>query len=154
MYAPIIYETIETNGTKLAKVIIRQRDFDAIKTESMQTEIWTGKLDGFHAMQNMFYGIRTSFGNLCRSIGGFIENQFLEQLDDNRLMNFLKKEKFDIGLGEPFDLCYYGVLHKIGLKNYITATIGGVFDHRVSPMGVPPAPSFVPSMKIYDTQIS
>ena len=48
-------------------MVLRERDFFSVKAEDMQTQIWTGELEGFSKMQEIMYVIRTSHGNLCES---------------------------------------------------------------------------------------
>lgn len=60
-------------------------------------------------------------------------------------MDGFKSENFDIALGEAFDLCYYGIVRRIGIDNYITVSSGGIFENVASTMGIPSTPSFVPS---------
>ena len=61
-------------------------------------------------------------------------------------MNMLKTENFDIGIGEGVDLCFVGIMRKIGINNYITTSSTGVWDGIPAHFGVPSTPSFVPSM--------
>jgi hypothetical protein len=61
-------------------------------------------------------------------------------------MNMLKTENFDIGIGEALDLCFFGIMRKIGINNYISTSSTGVWDGIPALFGVPSTPSFVPSM--------
>lgn len=70
--------------------------------------------------------------------------QLVDQLDDENLMLQLRKENFDVALGEAFDACYYGVLERIGLSNYITMSSGVMNDFHYGYFGIPPSPSYLP----------
>ena len=61
-------------------------------------------------------------------------------------MDQLKAEKFDLALGENFDLCYYGVLRRIGVKNYITVFSTAQYENAAMVLGIPSTPSFVPGI--------
>lgn len=59
-------DKILTNGTTLAKVITRRKDFEAIDIydEYMQEFYWNPH---FLNVLKIFSGISSSFGNLCKS---------------------------------------------------------------------------------------
>uniref|UniRef100_A0A914DZS4 Glucuronosyltransferase n=1 Tax=Acrobeloides nanus TaxID=290746 RepID=A0A914DZS4_9BILA len=42
VYAPTIDDSITTNGTKLAKVLLRSRDFEVMNHEEGQKSFWDG----------------------------------------------------------------------------------------------------------------
>lgn len=63
---------------------------------------------------------------------------------DEEIMNYLASEKFDLAIGEVLDPCYYGVLEKIGIKNYISVFSSSLFENVAAAIGIPSTPSFVP----------
>lgn len=73
----------------------------------------------------------------------------LDQINDDKLMDSLKREKFDLGIGESFDACYYGVLKRLCINNYITVSSTILFDNDAMALGIPTMPSFVPSRFLY-----
>uniref|UniRef100_A0A914D3B1 glucuronosyltransferase n=1 Tax=Acrobeloides nanus TaxID=290746 RepID=A0A914D3B1_9BILA len=83
----------------------------------------------------VFNFVSTCHGNLCKA-----------QFKDTALMDQLKAEKFDLALGENFDLCYYGVLRRIGVKNYITVFSTTQYENAAMALGIPSTPSFVPGI--------
>ena len=70
------------------------------------------------------------------------EKKFSDQLADTKLLLRLKDEKFDLALGEAFDMCFYGILELVGIKNYITIIPGSMFP--AAWLGIPSTPSFLP----------
>lgn len=59
----------------------------------------------------------------------------------------LKSENFTLAIGEPFDMCFFGITSLLGIDNYITLFAGsngiGQFGGY---FGIPSTPSFVGGM--------
>ena len=65
---PHVDDDVTTNGTQLARLIIREKDYFGYNVGSaLQKEFWTGELEGFEKSQEIFEHIRVTFGNLCKS---------------------------------------------------------------------------------------
>uniref|UniRef100_A0A914CR79 glucuronosyltransferase n=1 Tax=Acrobeloides nanus TaxID=290746 RepID=A0A914CR79_9BILA len=130
MYLPEFINN-DGNGTKLAKVIVRPRDFP-VKTSfsNLQSNIWEAKEQDIFQAWKVASFIGNARSTICK-----------HQLQDQAMMNHLRAEKFDIALGEY--TCFYGLLEHIGIDKYITvfntALLGG------SMLGIPSTPSFVPN---------
>jgi hypothetical protein len=62
-------------------------------------------------------------------------------------MERLRKEKFDIGLSEFFDVCGFGIFNKIGLDRYIILYSSLLPSVHAAQYGIPPTPSYVPEMQ-------
>lgn len=71
----------------------------------------------------------------------------LDQLSDKSMMSKLQEEKFDLALGEAFDLCYYGILEALDMKKYISVMPGGMYP--ASWLGIPSTPSFLPGSMLF-----
>ncbi|KAI6184721.1 Glucuronosyltransferase [Aphelenchoides bicaudatus] len=65
------------------------------------------------------------------------------QLCDEALMEQLRKEKFDLGITEFFDLCGMGIFDKIGLKKHIIVH-SNTLDVFNGLAGIPSMPSYNP----------
>ncbi|KAI6184797.1 Proliferating cell nuclear antigen [Aphelenchoides bicaudatus] len=66
------------------------------------------------------------------------------QIQDDKLIELLRKEKFDVGMSELMDMCSTGIFEKAGINKTImlhTATM----DSLISMLGVPSMPSYNPS---------
>uniref|UniRef100_A0A914EE61 glucuronosyltransferase n=1 Tax=Acrobeloides nanus TaxID=290746 RepID=A0A914EE61_9BILA len=117
-------------------VIERPVDFEITASMAdMQGDIWAVKDQDFGDMQKMVKILSTAHSTLCK-----------HQLQDTKLMNQLRQEKFDLALGETFDSCYYGVIEHIGIKNHVTVFSSAFLDIAGSMMGIPSSPSHLPGM--------
>lgn len=58
-------------------------------------------------------------------------------------MNQIKSENFDLAIGEIFDACFYAILKRIQLQNYITVFSNALFPIAASHLGIPATPSFL-----------
>lgn len=56
MYLPQVLDDVHTNGTKLARVIYRARDFDVPATSHdwLQAGMWTGNNEGYLNMKIVY----------------------------------------------------------------------------------------------------
>ena len=60
-------------------------------------------------------------------------------------MNKLKSENFTMAIGEPFDACFYAVIARLGIDNYISVYAGSGFNSFMNnKFGIPSTPSFLP----------
>uniref|UniRef100_A0A914D4A9 glucuronosyltransferase n=1 Tax=Acrobeloides nanus TaxID=290746 RepID=A0A914D4A9_9BILA len=103
----------------------------------MQGDIWATKDQDYEDVQKMLNVLSTSFSTLCK-----------HQLQDSKIMNQLREEKFDLALGEIFDSCFYGVTEYIGIKNHATILSFALFDIYGSMLGIPSSPSYLPGEMI------
>ncbi|KAI6221638.1 Glucuronosyltransferase [Aphelenchoides besseyi] len=68
------------------------------------------------------------------------------QLRDEKLMERLRAEKFDLGLSEFFDACGFGIMKKIGLNNTVGMMTTTLPPIAIGMLGLPSMSSFVPDM--------
>lgn len=65
-------------------------------------------------------------------------------MKDNELMDQLKAEKFDIGIGEHYDSCTYAIFHRLGISKFISAFAVPIYPGALSQLGLPVTTSFMP----------
>ncbi|KAK5983174.1 hypothetical protein GCK32_003089 [Trichostrongylus colubriformis] len=68
---------------------------------------------------------------------------------DNRTMNLLRDEHFDVGISELFALCGFGLFELINIPHIIGASAFGVLDSMNEFVEVPVMPSFMPAIILY-----
>uniref|UniRef100_A0A914DB59 glucuronosyltransferase n=1 Tax=Acrobeloides nanus TaxID=290746 RepID=A0A914DB59_9BILA len=137
VYQPVMDENITTTGSKLARVITRERDYEiGFNMMDAQADVWAMQEQSMSRMLSMVGKIRKLQVDNCH-----------HQITDSKLMERLKSENFDLAVGEPFDACYYGVLARLGIDNYISILASsGFFNAFAGYFGIPSTPSFVPGM--------
>ncbi|RCN52832.1 UDP-glucoronosyl and UDP-glucosyl transferase [Ancylostoma caninum] len=67
-------------------------------------------------------------------------------LSDNRIMEILKNERFDVGITETIGACGFGLFERAGVDHIICASAIGVTDSMVRLWDLPSLPSIVPSI--------
>ncbi|GMS92383.1 hypothetical protein PENTCL1PPCAC_14558, partial [Pristionchus entomophagus] len=67
-------------------------------------------------------------------------------LHDTALLEVLKKEKFDAGFTESFDVCGYAILYLLGIEKYATTVSLATLDGHFGITQVPVNTAYVPSM--------
>lgn len=67
------------------------------------------------------------------------------QLEDQKILDVLRRKQFDFGILELFWYCGYAVFHKIGLRNYASAIASDLVEVLSDNLGVSNPPSYVPS---------
>lgn len=92
----------------------------------------------------MMHFLGLAHSTLCRRKFQSRKTIVLDQLNDVKLMEQLRKEKFDLAIGELFDSCYLGVLEHIGIEKHVTMLASAMADVIGSLFGVPSTPSQVP----------
>ncbi|CAD5213344.1 unnamed protein product [Bursaphelenchus xylophilus] len=81
-----------------------------------------------------------------RSIGKVFRDGCYELYNNKPVINELKGEHFDLGVGEWFDVCGLGLFKMIGLQKWITVFGSAVPPQFMSMLGVPASVSFVPGL--------
>ena len=67
-------------------------------------------------------------------------------MNDSKNLELLKKEHFDIAIGEMFEACGFGVFEVLGIKKYITTHSSSLSITLDIHSGVPQAPSILPAI--------
>ena len=67
-------------------------------------------------------------------------------MNDSENLDLLRKEHFDIAIGEVFESCGYAVFELLGIKKYITTYSSSLSVTLGLYSGVPQAPSILPSI--------
>ncbi|KAK6758905.1 hypothetical protein RB195_016251 [Necator americanus] len=66
-------------------------------------------------------------------------------LGDNRTIETLRREHFDVGITELLAICGFGVFNKVGIDHVIGTSAVGILETMGTLFDVPMLPSFVPS---------
>ncbi|KAH7725749.1 UDP-glucoronosyl and UDP-glucosyl transferase family protein [Aphelenchoides avenae] len=136
VYQPGYDLRITTSGTKYARVIERNRDFD-VPSEffDIQEDAWNDKVGGFQDMSGIMKMLSTALEASCD-----------HQLGDKEMMDRLEAEKFDLALGEHFDVCFYAIAQRAGIPRHISVFSTFLFPSASGALGVPTLPSFMPGI--------
>ncbi|CAI5449618.1 unnamed protein product [Caenorhabditis angaria] len=132
------------NGTKLAKVVLvpPNEEVVAFNKEAAKSgvvaQLWT------HSA-NSKQGIMWSTDFI--GITSYLNTKLM--LNDAKLIDSMKNEKFDIGLTELFDFSGVAFFHAIDLKNVIGVHTTSVFEGTLLATGAPILPSFVPGSQTF-----
>lgn len=79
--------------------------------------------------------------NFLAYLTQYIKQYFIAQLDDRKMIEKLKAEKFDFGITEFYGQCAYVIYKEIELKNYATTFATEITENY---FGVSSMPSYVP----------
>ncbi|KAI6196355.1 UDP-glucuronosyltransferase [Aphelenchoides besseyi] len=121
--------------SKKTKIITRQRDFPAPEF-GMETT-WNEDSGG----------LLKSIG-LLDKLGQMFKTSCEHQLRDNKTLELLKNEQFDIAISEFFDMCAFGIFHRIGIKKTIVLYASAMPLDDATFIGLPSLSSFVPDFVI------
>ncbi|CAD6191204.1 unnamed protein product [Caenorhabditis auriculariae] len=143
-FLPVVLPELRGNGTKKARVILTETAegvadlMAAAQKDGAVAKIWShsaNSVAGIHWSTNMLS--RVSYLNAKKI------------LKDQKLIESLKAEKFDIGITELFDFSCLALFHVIGLDNVVGAHTTSVFEGTLLSAGAPVLPSFVPGSQTY-----
>nr|CDJ96378.1 UDP-glucuronosyl UDP-glucosyltransferase domain containing protein [Haemonchus contortus] len=138
---PLMSTLFASNGTTKSRLIqvgpsaelnelLRIHHASAVKQD-----IWTSSL-------------RNPFALLAftTSINDIIYRTTLDVISNEKLLQQLKAEKFDVAITELFEFIGFGVLEAINIKNIIGVhTITSVMERASTEIGNPVIPSYVPA---------
>ncbi|KAH7691433.1 UDP-glucoronosyl and UDP-glucosyl transferase, partial [Aphelenchoides avenae] len=138
LYQPKFNDEYTVSGTKLARVIQRERDFEvSLDFLNLEKDAWRDSMGGMNdnndKLMETIMKMFTSMRNSCE-----------RQLSDHDLMETLKSEKFDVAIGESMDVCFYGIVRRAGIPKYISAFSTNLYVGAASILGLPALPSFIP----------
>ncbi|EYC33730.1 hypothetical protein Y032_0002g953 [Ancylostoma ceylanicum] len=130
-------EQQDKTGLKLTDKIIK------VPTDPRVIELMRYKgetLSKMWIMQPSLFGMMQIADNMTNSFTYQCERLF----NDGPLIKRLKKEKFDVGIAEVFDICGLGVLELAKIPASIAAFAGVHMDSITEAIGEPIIPSYVP----------
>ncbi|KAI6179014.1 UDP-glucuronosyltransferase [Aphelenchoides besseyi] len=130
-----LYANMTGSKSQKTKIIERQRDFPA--PEFGMDTTWTEDSGGI-----------TKSISLLDEMGKMFKISCEHQLRDNKTLELLKNEKFDIAISEFFDMCAFGIFRRIGIKKTIVLYASAMPLDDATFIGLPSSPSFVPDFII------
>uniref|UniRef100_A0AC34QCW7 UDP-glucuronosyltransferase n=1 Tax=Panagrolaimus sp. JU765 TaxID=591449 RepID=A0AC34QCW7_9BILA len=133
VYQPIFEGKINETGSKHPN--IRYVFANHVMDETImddQDQIWED--DSALKMIRLSNAIAKSQKNHCSIL-----------LNDKQVLKNLKNENFDLGLGEIFDGCSFGIFEMIGLKKYVALHSGCMAPIYQSYLGIPKTFPFAPA---------
>ncbi|TKR63031.1 hypothetical protein L596_026915 [Steinernema carpocapsae] len=131
---------IVSNGTKLAKTIIIypcQSSIDYHIDTSFLESVWVK--DSTNPVDQKMV--------LDRIIGIHVD-QCGATLSRKELLEFLRNEKFDLGISEAllFDFCAMGIFEEIGLEKHVLIGTSLLWEYVADLFGAPNLPAVVPGL--------
>lgn len=135
VFLPAFHENVTTTGVKHATAIVSPRRFNLGRERIDNMNIFW-KEDGDDPRQILltWQFLAEMFAQLCQS-----------QFEDQVMMSRLRKENFDLGIGEIFDMCSLPFIEAVGIKKHIAALSSNIIEAFVSPFGIDSNPSYVPA---------
>uniref|UniRef100_A0A1I7RMB9 glucuronosyltransferase n=1 Tax=Bursaphelenchus xylophilus TaxID=6326 RepID=A0A1I7RMB9_BURXY len=102
------------------------------------------KMDNLGAMHNIWKDDMDP--GMLGALGEFFRDACINLYDKDDILTQLRDEKFDLGVGEWFDVCGLGLFKFIGVKRWITVFGGAADPFFMGVLGVPPSVSIVPGL--------
>ncbi|KAK0426605.1 hypothetical protein QR680_009800 [Steinernema hermaphroditum] len=133
---PKMNPNIRTNGTKLAKTITIEPDprlAEFFRDESYISHTWTNTFANPFSERLLMHHLEAIHKLQCETT-----------LQQKELIEFLKKEKFDLGISEVFDMCGLGLLDELGIEKHVVLQTGMLAENVADVFGVPNVPAVVP----------
>ncbi|TKR63025.1 hypothetical protein L596_026910 [Steinernema carpocapsae] len=137
VFLPKMNPKVVNNGTKLAKTVTIEgapsiNEF--FKNEAFLAHTWVSQSMNPFEQKALMDMVTKIHAEQC---------EFTLQQKD--VMEQLKKEKFDLGISEIFDLCAMGIYEEIGIEKHVL--FGGMIWEKIADMfGAPNLPASVPGL--------
>ncbi|TKR89268.1 hypothetical protein L596_013399 [Steinernema carpocapsae] len=134
---PIIGRKAPKNGTQLAKRIIINQSPNCV----VSPKNGKGHFDSVLWSEISFFGkIKMMDSVVDRHVC-----QCKKTIMENEIIDELKKENFDLGLSEAYDLCGMPFFHEIGVKKHVLVSSFMLLEWVAARFGAPNLPSLVPA---------
>ncbi|KAI6238962.1 Glucuronosyltransferase [Aphelenchoides fujianensis] len=124
---------VDSQGATAARVVLRKRDFALNMSEIGDVkDIW--KLN--FGVSDLVYQ--------TRSYASLLGTSCYHLLRDDRLMEELKGERFDLLIGEHYDACTYGLVKRLEMRKFITAFAFPILPEALRDLGHPTTSAYIP----------
>ncbi|CAG9530659.1 unnamed protein product [Cercopithifilaria johnstoni] len=134
VFVPDLNPDVSNNGSKLAKIIRKRFPNNPYLAKNSSGIMWKKKGNSILRVYQLFKRLSDAQRMTCR-----------KHLEDDKLMDSLQAEQYDLGITEYINFCGYSIFKRIGLNNYITATAVNLFEVTSDIFGVSSNPSYVPA---------
>uniref|UniRef100_A0A1I8ARP2 glucuronosyltransferase n=1 Tax=Steinernema glaseri TaxID=37863 RepID=A0A1I8ARP2_9BILA len=133
---PKMNKWIHSNGTRLAKTLTVEADprvTAMLDDNAALARVWEAETGPWAALGLL--GVVTRAHTF----------QCEKNLAETELLEFLKKEKFDLGISEVFDACGLAIFDEIGLEKHVIMQTALLPEKVAQAFGIPNLPSLVPA---------
>ncbi|CCD67627.2 UDP-glucuronosyltransferase [Caenorhabditis elegans] len=143
IFRPIIESSqLDKSSVKTKNVIYIEPDEEVVekmsKIDQFSGSLWT--FDSTHpsamiAKSNALVGF---FGTQCKKV-----------MRQQKILDQLRDENFDLAITEPVDGCAYAIFEYLKIRDHVTVLSCVRFDHVSDILGQPIAPSYVPGTQSF-----
>uniref|UniRef100_A0AC35TGY8 Glucuronosyltransferase n=1 Tax=Rhabditophanes sp. KR3021 TaxID=114890 RepID=A0AC35TGY8_9BILA len=130
---------LKITGTKLAKVITLEDNKDAVESskqfDEFKSSLWVANTNNplnFLKMSKIFKKLTSSMAH--------------HVLSNETLIEYIKKEKFDLGITESLDMFSFGLFKVFNIDAYVSMFAGGLFSSHYKNFGLAYPVSQVPTI--------
>ncbi|MFH4980137.1 hypothetical protein AB6A40_006846, partial [Gnathostoma spinigerum] len=133
MFVPELDPLLKSNGSTLARSVVKPfRLNDSSKSDNFRKDLWNKKWESFAQIFVLFSKYTKEQAEQCRAV-----------LADEKILNDLRAEHFDLGITEFWIGCGFAVFDKIGLKNVVGAFATGLIELMSAEIGLNFQPSYM-----------
>ncbi|EFO25060.1 UDP-glucoronosyl and UDP-glucosyl transferase [Loa loa] len=136
-FAPVLFKSFDSTGSKLAKTI--RIDADPEISKMMNIEIFAQNA-WLENQQSIFSLIPT-----IKQLSDALVKNCEFQLKHEKIMEELKAEKFDLAIFE-FNQCFAGMIELFHIPAHIIVSPTALFEYATKCFGVPNIPSYIPNL--------
>ncbi|VDK69150.1 unnamed protein product [Litomosoides sigmodontis] len=134
VFVPDLNPDVSNNGSSLAKIIRKRFPNNQYFEKNSSKMIWKKKGDSILQVTRLYRRLADAQRMSCQ-----------KHLEDEKLMDSLRAEHYDLGVTEHISFCGYAIFKKIALKNYVTAMAINLMEVSSDHFGVSSNPSYVPA---------
>ncbi|MFH4974639.1 hypothetical protein AB6A40_001348 [Gnathostoma spinigerum] len=133
MFVPELDPLLKSNGSTLARSIVKPfRLRDVSVRDSFRKDLWNKKGESLMQIFALISRLSKEQAEQCRAV-----------LADEKILNELRSEHFDLGITEFWIGCGFAVFDKIGLKNFVGAFATGLMELMGAEIGLDFQPSYM-----------
>lgn len=136
MYRPVYHPMVKGGKSELVKTVkvagVRNETAFMELQDQMNGESVFGPTTFSFSMFNSFFD---TFVDACEN-----------QIENVKVIEELKAEKFDLAFAHHYDVCPFGLMRLMGIKTYIWFVSGPLPEYMAGLVGAPQAPSYVPNI--------
>ncbi|MFH4978077.1 hypothetical protein AB6A40_004786 [Gnathostoma spinigerum] len=133
MFVPELDPLLKSNGSTLARSVVKPfRLNDTSKSDSFKKTVWIRNWESLAQIFALFSIFAKEQAEQCRAV-----------LADEKILDGLRAEHFDLGITEFWTECGFAVFDKIGLINIVGALATGLMEFMNAEIGLDFQPSYM-----------